>query len=307
MEYDQQQDVVYGYKDGMALVMDVYTPKVSPNGVGIIWVAAGYWQEFFAWRRDAFALEAGEDDPSHPAIAELLRPLLSAGFSLFAVQHSSQPRYTIDDIRPDMSRAVRYIRHHAKDFDIHPQRIGIIGGSSGGHVSLMAATAPPPPDTDGEDPIDRESSEIQAVVAYFPPTDFLNWGSDNTTAYDANREFKAREGAPSIYEAVYDFRRWDAEQQRFERITDPTERIEYLRRNSPIEHLSVSTPPTLLLHGDQDQLVPLQQSERLVARMEKLGITYKFVLFPGLGHAWPEPPNNGQEELLHWFEKYLLD
>ena len=306
MEYDQQQDIVYGYKDGMALVMDVYTPK-SPNGAGVIWVAAGGWREFFAWRRDAFALGPGEKDPHHPVIADLLKALFSAGYVIFAVSHSSRPRYTIDDLRPDMPRAVRYIRHHAEDFDIHPQRIGILGGSSGGHVSLMTATDPPPPDEDAEDPIDRESSEVQAVVSYFPPTDLVNFGGEGTNVNDFTNAYFMRNAEPPVSNSPLDFHQWDEEGQRYERVNDPAERLEYFRRNSPIEYLSANMPPVLLLHGDEDELVPIQQSGRLVARMKELDIVHKLVVLTGLGHAYPEAPENGHTEFLAWFGQYLLE
>jgi len=59
MEFDQQQDVVYGYKDGMALVMDVYVPKKARNGVGVICVAAGGWRAMLEWRRDAAKINPG--------------------------------------------------------------------------------------------------------------------------------------------------------------------------------------------------------------------------------------------------------
>jgi acetyl esterase/lipase len=62
------------------------------------------------------------------------------GYTLFAVVHGSQPKYTIPEIREDMHRAVRFIRHNVKDYGIDPERIGIFGGSAGAHLSLMQGT-----------------------------------------------------------------------------------------------------------------------------------------------------------------------
>ena len=75
-----------------------------------------------------------------------------------------------------MNRAVRFIRYHAKDYTIDPDRIGITGGSAGGHLSLMQGTAGDAGDPKAKDPVDRTSSRVQAVACFFPPTDFLNWG-----------------------------------------------------------------------------------------------------------------------------------
>ena len=300
MEYDQQQDVVYGYEDGMALVMDVFTTKNQSNGRGIIWIAAAGWRIDLPWRRDALNNNPGQTTPR-----SLTRALVDAGFTVFAVAHRSPPKYTIDDIRPDVSRAVRFIRHHADRFEIDPQRIGIIGGSSGGHISLLTATAPPTPDPEAEDLVDRESSEVQAVVAYFPITDLLNFGGDNANISDFWIKLFMKEGIPA-QNARFDFHRWDEEAQRFERITDAAERNEYFRRNSPIEHLRANMPPVLLFHGDRDRIVPIQQSERLVARLEELDVVHNLIVLPDQDHAWPEPSENGQDEVIDWFGQHLL-
>jgi acetyl esterase/lipase len=300
MEYDQQQDVVYGYKDGMALVMDVYTPKESPNGTGIIWVAMGAWQADLKWRRNALALGPGKTSTNLQAIGEILQSLYSAGYVIFAVQHSTQPRYTIDDLRPDIPRAVRHIRHHAKDFGIHPQRIGIIGGSSGGHISLMTATDVYPPNHEAEDPVDRVSSAIQAVVAYFPVTDLVNFGSEDTTheAHCINIGYRI--------DGFYDFRQYNEESRGFKPVIDPGKRLDIIRQVSPITHISSTTAPVLLIHGDQDDVVPLQQSETFAAHLKEVNVEHKLIVIPGLGHEWPPPPENGQEEVLNWFEQHLL-
>ena len=79
---------------------------------------------------------------SHEAInPAFIRPLLDRGYTVFAVVHGSQPRYTVPEIVADMNRAVRFIRHHAGDYGIDPDRIGVTGASAGGHLSLMLGTA----------------------------------------------------------------------------------------------------------------------------------------------------------------------
>src|SRR5439155_16033103 len=157
--FARTEDAIYGRKFGMALTMDVLTPKKDANGAGVIWVVSGGWFS------------------AH----EVIRPnsvneLLKRGYTVFAVVHGSQPKFTIPEILEDMHRATRFIRHHAKDYKIDPERIGITGLSAGGHLSLMQGTAGNKGDSKTKDPIDGTSSRVQAVACFFPPTDFLNYG-----------------------------------------------------------------------------------------------------------------------------------
>ena len=81
-----------------------------------------------------------------------------------------------------MNRAVRFIRYHARDYGIDPDRIGIYGASAGGHLSLMQGTAGDVGDPKAKDAVDRVSSRVQAVACFFPPTDFLNYGKTGEDA-----------------------------------------------------------------------------------------------------------------------------
>src|SRR5262245_5018581 len=122
--FTRTQDVVYGRKDGTALTMDVFTPKEKANGAAIVWVMSGGWYSSHDWI-----------NPGMP------KPFLDRGYTVFAVVHGSQPRYTIPDAVADLQRSIRFIRHNAKRFKIDPDRIGITGGSAGGHLSLMMGAA----------------------------------------------------------------------------------------------------------------------------------------------------------------------
>jgi acetyl esterase/lipase len=286
-EYDHEKDVVYGYKDGMALVMDVFTPTGQLNGAGVIQVVAGGMTSNPRWTHGAV---------KRPSV----QALLEKGYVVFAVAHSSQPKYSADEIVADISRAVRFIRHHAEGFYIHPQRIGITGGSSGGQVSLYAATAPPPPNPEAEDLVDRESSGIQAVVVFFPGTDMANFGSPGTTIVQHFHSLDYR------IDAAFDFHRWDNETKRFERVIDPELRLEIFRQNSPIAHVNAGDPPVLLFHGDRDKLVPIQQSRLFVERLKEAGIPHKLIVAEGEGHGWKLPLENQFEEITGWFDRYLL-
>jgi hypothetical protein len=107
------------------------------------------------------------------------------------------PKFNIPEIVQDIHRAVRFVRHNAAKYDIDPNRLGIVGGSAGGHLSLMMATTGGPGKEDAKDPIDRETSAVQAVACFFPPTDFMNWrepGDIQVGIGDVGSRFKAAFG-----------------------------------------------------------------------------------------------------------------
>jgi acetyl esterase/lipase len=106
--------------------------------------------------------------------------------------------------------------------------------------------------------------------------------------------------------AGFDFHQWDDATDRFERVTDPEEFRNLLKKSCSITHVSVTTPPILLFHGDEDEVVPIQQSNLLVARLQEFGVEHKLVVAKGKGHGWDEPLENEYTEVLNWFGNYLL-
>ena len=278
--FDRKEDVIYGRKYGTALTMDVFTPKKDAKGIGVIFVVSG---GFFS---------------SHEAInPAFIRPLLDRGYTVFAVVHGSQPRYTVPEIVQDMNRAVRFIRHHAKDYGIDPDRIGIYGGSAGGHLSLMLGTAGDKGDPNAKDPVDRESSRVQAVACFFPPTDLLNFGKPG------KEMIHATDHQPP-FRAAFDYRELDKPSMLWVPITDDQRLREITRQISPITFVTPDDPPTLIIHGDADTLVPLQQSELIVEKLKKAGVEAKLVVKKGAGHGW----SGLEKDLIQfadWFEEHL--
>jgi acetyl esterase/lipase len=261
------EDVIYGRKYGTALTMDVLQPA-KPNGFGVIFVVSGGWY-------------SSHDAISHRPIA----PLLDRGYTVFAVVHGSQPKFQIPEITQDMHRALRYIRHYARRYGVNPDKLGVTGASAGGHLSLTLGTQGKPGDARAKDPIDRESSAVQAVACFFPPTDFLNYGTPGEDAVGVGtlKGFKPAFGP---------------------RSDTPEGRQELGKEISPIYHLSSNAPPMLIIHGDADKLVPIQQAETFVERARKLGVTASLVVKPGEAHGW----RNTEPDLAaiaDWFDAHL--
>jgi acetyl esterase/lipase len=278
--YTRKEEVTYGRKYGTALTLEVFTPKKAANGIGVVLVSSGGWFSPVDFVKSLYLPE-----------------LSQRGYTVFVVTHGSQPKYTIPEIIEDMHRALRYVRSHAKDYQIDPERIGITGMSAGGHLSLMQGTAGKPGSTESKDPLDRVSSRVQAVACFFPPTDFLNYGKQGEEALGT--------GILKDFKAPFDFQQMDPKSRAFERITDPEKRREIGREISPITHVSKDTPPTLIIHGDADKIVPIQQAEIIIARIKEMGVPAELVVKPGQAHGWPELDKD-IKTIADWFDKYLL-
>jgi acetyl esterase/lipase len=278
-EFARQRDVIYGRKAGLALTLDVFTPKKNARGVGLVFVVSGGWFSTPAAINPVFFNE-----------------FLRRGYTVFAVVHGSQPKFTIPEILEDMHRAVRFIRYHAKDYRIDPERLGIFGASAGGHLSLMIGTAGTKGDPEAADPVDRVSSRVQAVACFFPPTDFLNWGARGKEMI--NRSFRPP------FTAALDYHEYDKEKALYVPVTDEKRLREISRQVSPITHVSADDAPALLIHGDKDELVPLQQSESIVAKFKAVGVPAKLIVKRGAGHGWVTVLDD-LKPMADWFDKYL--
>lgn len=277
--YNRKEDVIYHRKFGTALTMDVFTPTRNPNGAGVIFAVSGGW---FSDHRSIHV----------PFFAEFLK----RGYTVFAVVHGSQPRFTIPEVLEDMHRATRFIRYHAKEYGIDPDRLGIFGGSAGGHLSLMQGTAGKDGDPKAQDPVDRVSSKVQAVACFFPPTDFLNYAEKGKVALGR--------GTLEGFKAPFDFVELDKINRSFNLILDEERRRIIGKEISPVYHVSKTSAPSLIIHGDADLLVPIQQALLIMDKFREAGVPAELVVKKGAAHGWP-----GLDKdipiLADWFDKYL--
>jgi acetyl esterase/lipase len=285
--YTRQPDVIYARKAGAALTMDVFTPKANANGAGVIFVVSGGWFS-----------SHGSIEGSTP---KFIAPLVKRGYTVFAVVPGSQPTFTIPEIVHDVARSVRFIRHNAATYKVDPQRLGIFGGSAGGHLSLMQALAAPKPNAafayqnPPNDPVDAEPSEVQAVAAFYPPTDFFNYGKEGENALGR--------GILANFRTAFDFRKLDPEKKQLVPLTEQ-EATTMGHLISPITYASAGDPPTLLIHGDADKLVPIQQSELLVKKLQEAKVPVKLIVKPGLAHGWADVSPD-VAAIGDWFDTYL--
>lgn len=274
------KELVYGRKHGMALTMSVYTPKKDANGLGVIYVLSGGWISDPAMLPPAF-----------------FTPFLQRGYTVFAVGHGSMPRFTIPEIVQDMNRSVRFIRHTAKDHGVDPDRLGIAGASAGGHLSLMIGTAGGDGNPKAKDPIDQLSSRVQAVACFFPPTDFLNYGEKEKLALGV--------GVLAPFKAAFEFTELNPTTKTYVPIRDVDKILAIGKQISPITHATADDPPTLIIHGDKDKLVPYQQAELMIAKLKEAGVTAELVTKKDAEHGWPTLAKEDVPLLVDWFDKHL--
>jgi acetyl esterase/lipase len=262
------RDVIYAKRGGVALTMDVFKPA-KPNGMGVVWIISGGWVS------------------THEGINEgLAKPLTDRGITVFEVVHGAQPKYVIPEIVDQVQRAVRFIRTNATTYGVDPERLGVTGASAGGHLSLMIGGLAGAGNPDAKDPVDRASAAVKAVVAYYPPTDFANFGGN---AAEAIKDPKL-----AIFLPAFGITK-----------DTPAERAtEIGRRVSPILLVNPKFPATLIIHGDKDPLVPLQQSKSMDEALTKAGVDHKLVVVPGGGHDG-QVVISTYDQLVAWFEQKL--
>jgi acetyl esterase/lipase len=251
-------DVVYGHKDGLAMTIDVIKPKTRANGAAVLYMVSGGWVS--SW-----------NPPQQTATR--FRPLLDKGFTVIPVRHGSSPKYFIPEIVSDVRRAVRFVRYNAKQWGIDPNRLGVHGGSAGGHLSLVLGTASDSGDPKATEPFLRESNRVASVVAYFPPVDLRQM---------------ARGAIPV------------AEGQRFPALNFEREKApDY----SPIVHVTRDDPPTLLIHGDADELVNISHSQRMFKALQETGVKSEFITLPGAAHGFRgDDATKASAAMVKWFE-----
>ena len=207
----------------------------------------------------------------------MFRPLTSKGFTVFAVRHGSSPKFSIPEAIADVRRSVRFIRMNAERFKIDPNRIGVFGMSAGGHLSLMLGTASDEGQMEAKDPVERMSDRVNAVVAYVAPTDLRIMVTDAPDRLPAYQRFPALELDMKSAEAC-----------------------------SPLVHVTADDPPTLLLAGTKDELVPVQHSRNIQTAFEQANVTSRLVEFPEAGHGFQgDDTKQATEAMVAWFETHL--
>jgi acetyl esterase/lipase len=261
-------DQIYMKNGGAAFTLDVFKAPVG-EAPCVIWLCSGGW---FSDHKDI-----------NPGIAKMFN---DQGITLVEVVHGSQPRYTLNEIVPQIRRAVRYVHANAPRFGIDPNRIGISGGSAGGHLSLMIGGTGDAGNPEGKDEVEKAPSSVNAVGVFMPPTDFLNWGKADYMPFDAPQM--------AIFMPAFGVKK-DATKEKIAEVG---------KAMSPIGYVTAKFPQTLIIHGDKDMVVPIQQAQIMDEALAKNGVDHTLIVVPGGGHD-AKTFNEGFPKLIAWFKAKL--
>jgi acetyl esterase/lipase len=248
-------------------VLDIFLPEQRSDKPLplMIWIHGGAWM--------------GGSHASPPMLY-----LVSKGFAVASIQH----RFSSDATWPaqayDCKAAVRFLRANASKYNFDPNRFAVGGDSSGGHLAVFVGTTGDVKEMEGDLGNNTVSSRVQAVVDWFGPTDFTlmaqQSGPRSVLQHDAPNSPESRLlGGPLL------------------------EKRDAARTANPLTYIDKNDPPFLIMHGDDDQVVPLGQSVILAKALIDAGVEVTMKTIPGAGHEGPQFRTAESQRLI---EEFLL-
>jgi len=236
--------------------LDLYLPAGAGGPLPVV-----IWTSGSAWMADTGKRGAGK-------LAERLNP---AGYAVAGVSIRSSSQVHFPGQLHDVKAAIRWLRAHAGRYDLDPDRIAIMGDSSGGWTAAMAALTGDVPELEGSVGTTGVSSAVQAAIAFYPPTNFLAMDAwalqrcDPARCHDAEGSPESRLVGCAIQSCP-----------------------DKVQAANPARYVTAGDPPIMILHGDSDQLVPHNQGELLYMALNKACHDAVFISLPKAPHGnWP--------------------
>lgn len=248
-----QQDVVYGNAAGVSLQLDASVPAgVGPFPVCIL-VHGGGW--------------AGGDKQRQ--FRPLFAPLTEHGYAWFSINYRLAPAHKYPGSVEDVETAVRWVKAHATEYRVDPNRIALVGESAGGHLVALATTRNSP------------GCDTKVVVPFYAPT--------NLVLPDGTKP-------PASLAAYFGITVADAASNAL------------LRDASPLTHVRAGLPPFLLVHGTADRLVDHQQSVDFQEALRAAGVSCDLITVNDGGHgiaSWEKRRLPYRDQVLAWLDQHL--
>ncbi len=255
----KKDDIEYNRIDGVSLRMDASLPDAPGKAAAVIIIHGGGW--------------VGGD--RRIDVQPLFKPLSDAGLAWFSINYRlardlTQFGIAIDDVLA----AVRYVKTHAAEFNIDPDRIALLGESAGGQLAAMAALRAGP------------DASVKAVVTLYAPTDLVTLLK--TSRYVPSQIRDSINGAP------------------WENLI-----LAGLAHLSPVDNVRRDMPPFLLIHGTADPMVPFDQSREMCRRMKSAGANCELCPVEGAGHGirwWESNPAMAaayKQKMVSWLREQL--
>ncbi len=239
------KDVAYD-DDDPAQKLDVYLAESDQPLPAMIYIHGGGWR-------------GGSKDRLPAWLAKAVR---EGWLSVVSVEY----RFTNVAPHPaqvnDCVRAIQFVRHNAAKWNLDPRRLGVTGGSAGGHLTLWVALHDDAADADSKDPVQRESSRVACAVSFAGPTD---WSLLETLEHKHPAYRQLLGYAPGTPAG-------DMEAKAKQDV-------------SPISFVSKDDPPVMQVHGDKDDIVPIEHARNMNQRLNDVGVASELVVIEGANHG----------------------
>lgn len=225
---------------------------------------------------------------------EMRMALAEAGFVVASIEYRTVPD-KFPALVIDGKSAIRYLREHAEQFGINPEKIGVIGDSAGGYLSQMLGVTGNENEFDQGDFTDKRS-DVQAVVTIYGISNLLNIGEGYS------KEIQEVHASPAVTEALLVHGPAFASFKGSSILSDTIKAM----HASPMGYIKKGLPPFLIMHGTADKLVSQVQSDQLYEALRKNGTDVQYVLVKNAGHAdiyWFQKPII--EKVVNWFTDKL--
>jgi acetyl esterase/lipase len=242
------RDVEYGKGADTSLKLDILRPKKPPAEPMpvVVYIHGGAWK-----------------GGSKAGMPGLCTALAQSGYFCASVEYRMSQEAVFPAQIEDCKCALRFLRAHAKEYKINPDKIGVWGHSAGGHLVALLGTAGDARDLEGKGGWQDQSSRVQCVIDCFGPADF-------TVIPKGLEGVKEQMSSPVT-----------------QLLGGPVpENMEKAVKASPITYVSKDDPPILIMHGDQDPTVPISQSEKFYEALKKAGADATLHVVKGAGHGF---------------------
>jgi acetyl esterase/lipase len=246
-------DVTYSTIDGFRpMVVDIYTPskKGGPKPL-ILYIHGGGWVA--GHTRHSGALS------NFPAV---LAKLASEGFVVASLEYRLSGEAPFPAQLQDARAAIRFLKAHAGQYGIDPARVGVWGGSAGGHLTALTALSCGDVSLDAA-PAAAGSECVQAAVTWYGVFDFAPMLARSVATGSLN-----------------------AAENGLLRCTPATCTEQAVKAASPASYIDAKDPPFLLIHGETDAVVPASQSHDVEAKMRAAGMAVESIYIPNVDHSF---------------------
>jgi len=242
------RDLEYARAGDTPLLLDLFTPEKADKTLPlIVWIHGGAWR-------------AGSKE-NCPAL-----PMTAQGYAVASINYRLSQEAIFPAQIHDCKAAIRFLRAGASKYNIDPDRIGVWGGSAGGHLVALLGTSGDVKDLEGDEGNLEHSSRVQAVCDWFGPTDLLQMPEGPLPPRPGKNDAS---GPVALLLGG--------------RIAENKDKA---AKASPVTYVTRDDPPFLIMHGDKDNLVPLQQSRLFYDALQKAGVDARLEIIKGAGHGF---------------------